>query len=154
MLLFGTLQERYNLAVSSLYDIARGAIGGTLRWGIVAGLISVATASLTGCGNGSKPVDRNIGPSHVVKVKVNREGLIWLNDQPVTIDELKTSLVKASQSPGSAVWYYREDAAGEAHPNAMLVLNSIVESKLPVRMSTRPDFSDSVGPDGSSHPPQ
>ena len=110
-------------------------------------------ALLTGCSKDQKPMGLNVDPSHVAKIKVNREGVVSLNDQQVTIDELKASLLKISRSPGSAVWYYRENPAGEPHPNAALVLNAIMDSKLPVRLSAKPDFSDSVGPDGRSQLP-
>ena len=96
---------------------------------------------------------RNVDPAHIAKIKVNREGVISLNDQPVTIEELKASLLKIAQSSGSAVFYYRENSAEKQHhPNAVLVLNAIVGARLPVRLSSKPDFSDWVGPDGVSHP--
>jgi hypothetical protein len=94
----------------------------------------------------------NIDPAHSAKIKVSREGVISLNDQPVTVEELKTLLLKIAQSPGSAVSYYRENSAGKQyHPNAVLTLNAIVGARLPVRLSSKPDFSDWVGPDGVSH---
>ena len=36
----------------------------------------------------------NVDPAHIAKIKVSREGVISLNDQPVTIEELKASLLK------------------------------------------------------------
>ena len=88
-------------------------------------------------------------PSHVVKIKVNRDGHIVMNDEPATLEQVKVSLSKLSQSGDGAIWYYRENAGGEPHPNAMLVLQAIVDAKLPVRLSTKPDFSDSAAPDAS-----
>jgi hypothetical protein len=102
-------------------------------------------ALLSGC---SKPAAPGIDTARITKIKVNHDGIILLNDEAVTIEALKVSLSKLGQTAGSAVWYYRENPAGEPHPNAMLVLQAIVDAKLPVRLSTKPDFSDSVGPDG------
>lgn len=144
----------YNLQVRLFCGSARNTLGRILLFGMIAGLVWVSMTMLTGCNDGPKPMGMKVDPSHVAKIKVNREGVISLNDQPVTIDELKSSLLKISQSPGSGVWYYRENPAGEPHPNAMLVLSAIVESKLPVRLSTKPDFSDSVGPGSTSQPPR
>jgi hypothetical protein len=96
----------------------------------------------------------NIDLARITKIKVNRDGVILLNDEAVTIEALKDSLAKVGQSAGSAVWYYRDNPAGEPHPNAMLVLQAIVNAKLPVRLSTKPDFSDFVGADGPSPSPR
>src|SRR3954471_24409909 len=73
-------------------------------------------------------------PSHIVKIRVNRDGQIVMNDEPVTLEQVKSSLSKLSQSGDGAVWYYRENAGAEPHPNAMLVLQAIVDAKLPVRL--------------------
>ncbi len=116
-------------------------------FGIVLGI-----TQLGGCSKGRKAAA--LDTACVAKIKVNRDGLILLNDETVTIESLKASLSKLSQSAGSVVWYYRENATSEPHPNAMLVLEAIVEAKLPVRLSTKPDFSDSTGRDGPSDQPR
>src|SRR5262245_59677185 len=107
-----------------------------------------AVALLTRCSADRKTPS----PAHIVKIKVNRDGQILVNDQTTTLEQVKSSLSKLSQSGDDAVWYYRENAGGEPHPNAMLVLQAIVNAKLPVRLSTKPDFSDTVGPDGALEP--
>src|SRR5438067_1539410 len=114
--------------------------------------LMLGTTVFTGCSKGPKSPALNVDPAHVAKVKVNREGAISLNDKPLTIEELKASLLEIAKSPGSAVWYSRENSAGKNHPNAALVMNAIVSARLPVRLSSKPDFSDWVGPDGISHP--
>jgi biopolymer transport protein ExbD len=111
-------------------------------------------ALFNGCSKTSKPPSPNVDLARITKIKVNRDGVILLNDEAVTIEALKDSLAKVGQSAGSAVWYYRDSPAGEPHPNAMLVLQAIVDAKLPVRLSTKPDFSDFVGADGRSPSPR
>ena len=86
----------------------------------------LATTVFSGCSKSPKSTALNVDPAHIAKITVNLEGEISLNDQPVTIEELKASLLKTAQLPGSAVSYYRENSAGNHHPNAVLVLNPIV----------------------------
>jgi hypothetical protein len=100
---------------------------------------------LGGCNRAPKSATPDLDVARITKIKVNRYGVILLNDDAVTIQALRASLSKLGRSAGSVVWYYRENPAGEPHPNAMLVLQAIVDAKLPVKLSTKPDFSDSVG---------
>src|SRR5260370_35219663 len=95
--------------------------------------IMLGTTVFAGCSKSPKSTALNVDPAHVAKVKVNREGAISLNDKPVTIEELKASLLEIAKSPGSAVWYSRENSAGKDHPNAALVMNAIVMARLPVQ---------------------
>jgi hypothetical protein len=125
--------------------------GFTMRTLVNAAIVLTA-ALLCTCNRDRQPTTPD--SAHIAKIKVNRDGIIRLDDQPVTIDALRASLLKLSQSADAAVWYYRENSAGEPHPNAVLVLQAIVDSRLPVKLSTRPDFSDSVGPGGASNPPR
>src|SRR5579864_590282 len=118
------------------------------------GPLLAGMALFNGCSKTSKPPSPNVDLARITKIKVNRYGVILLNDEAVTIEALKDSLAKVGQSAGSAVWYYRDNPAGEPHPNAMLVLQAIVDAKLPVRLSTKPDFSDFVGADGRSPSPR
>ena len=46
------------------------------------------------------------------------------------------------------MWYYREPTA-EPHPIVTQVLEAITDAKLPISLSTEPDFSTVVGADGS-----
>ena len=87
----------------------------------------------------------------VVKVKVTTGGDITADGHSVTLDQLAVKLAELKQV-GGAVWYYRERSAGEPHPNAMKVIALVIENKLPVRLSTKPDFSDAVDDKGVSHP--
>ena len=90
----------------------------------------------------------------MAKIRITQDGVISLDDKTVSLDELKAGLSKLKQSLGSSVWYYRENAAAKPHPNAMEALKIIVAAKLPIRLSTKRDFSDSIGPDGRPHPAQ
>jgi biopolymer transport protein ExbD len=87
----------------------------------------------------------------VLKIKVTSGGDITADGEPVTLEQLATKLTALKQV-GGKVWYYRENPAGEPHPNAMKVIEQVVENKLPIRLSTKPDFSDAVDDKGVSHP--
>ena len=72
----------------------------------------------------------------VAKVKVNQTGTIYLNGKVVTIEALKQEFARLKQGNG-AVWYYRENPQGEPPPQAMAVIQAIVDAHLPVRLTER-----------------
>jgi biopolymer transport protein ExbD len=116
-------------------------------------LFLIACVSALGsCQSSSRPVNRDIANGPVAKIRITQDGVVSLDDKTVSLDELKAALSTLKQSSGSSVWYYRENAAAQPHPNAMEALRIIVAAKLPIRLSTKPDFSDFVGADGRSHP--
>ena len=86
--------------------------------------------------------------TNVAKVGAYEDGRITLNGRAVSIEEIRGAFAELSRN-GGAVWYYREAADSEPHPNAMLVVEAIVNARLPVSMSTKSDFSDVVLPDGT-----
>ncbi len=43
------------------------------------------------------------------------------------------------------VWYYREAGQQELPPIALDVMKAVVETRFPIRLSSRPDYSDSIG---------
>jgi hypothetical protein len=89
------------------------------------------------------------GPARgpVVKLRVYKDGRVTLDDHPATMSEVRDALDRLRSERGS-VLYYREAGQEEPPPVAMEVMHAIVEARLPVRLSSRPDFSDAIGPDG------
>jgi hypothetical protein len=83
----------------------------------------------------------------VLKVAVMADGRIAVNGAPATMQSLRESLKKLSQQKG-LVWYYREEANKEGPPVVKQVVQAIIDARLPVRFSSRPDYSDVIGPDG------
>ena len=130
-------------------------------------LIAIAfltTLMLVSCGSeGSKPNKQVVEPilpntpadmgapsknkPNIAKVKVLADGTILLNDKKVTIDDLNIAFNKLKNKNG-VVWYYRENAEGQPPPQSMAVIKTVVEAKLPIKLSTKPDFSDSIGLNG------
>jgi hypothetical protein len=80
-----------------------------------------------------------------LKVSVLATGELRLNGEPVTLTALGRAMAEAVK-PETVVWYYRENPAGEPPPVAVEVMKLITANKLSVRLSTSPDFSDSVAP--------
>ena len=76
--------------------------------------------------------------TEISKVKVDRAGTIYLNGKVATIESLKQEFARLKHANG-AVWYYRENSQGEPPPEAMAVIQAIIDAHLPVRLMER-DF--------------
>ncbi|MBZ5580495.1 MAG: hypothetical protein LAP40_28415 [Acidobacteriia bacterium] len=85
----------------------------------------------------------------ILKVSVLTNGDVLLDGDPVTLSGLAEAM-DAGPKEGTAIWYYRENAGGEAPPAAMRVMKLITERRLPVRLSAKSDFSDTVTPETAS----
>jgi biopolymer transport protein ExbD len=96
-----------------------------------------------GAGAKAKPVD--------VKVAIFADGSITVDGKPAALEELAKHLESTKNASGT-VWYFREAANDEPHPNAMKVMELVLNNRLPITLSTKPDFSDVVGPDGIPRP--
>lgn len=74
-------------------------------------------------------------------------GRMTVDGAPATLASLRDALKKLSKENG-VVWYYREAATSEPPPIAQQVIQAIIEARLPIRLSSRPDYSDAIGMDG------
>ena len=110
-----------------------------------------------GCQRAESPAGDPAAPaaaapvSPIIKISALANGEILLDGQPCSLDDLAGRLAEA-QKINAEVYYFREAADQEPHPNAMKVVQLIVENRLPVSLSTRPDFSDYVDANGHSRP--
>jgi hypothetical protein len=98
---------------------------------------------LGGC---SKPATPSNAPSFdapVLKFAVLADGRLTVNGASSTIPTFRESLRRLSEKHG-VVWYYREDGQQAPPPIAKEVIQAVIDAKLPVRLSSRPDYSDSV----------
>ena len=87
----------------------------------------------------------------VARIGVSATGEIFLDGARTTLDALRQELALLRARNG-VVWYHREAAGGDPPPQAMAVIQLVIEHRLPISMSSRPDFSDVVHPDGSVAP--
>jgi hypothetical protein len=83
----------------------------------------------------------------ILKIAVMADGRMTMDGSPTTIDSLRMSLKRLADQKG-AVWYYRE--AGQSAPpsESAEIMKAVIENHLPIRLSSRPDYSDAIGSDG------
>ena len=74
-----------------------------------------------------------------------------MDAKPATFEQLEAALARVKEANGQ-VWYYRESAGGQPPAAAMQVIQRIVALKVPISLSSKPDFSDWVDAKGVSHP--
>jgi hypothetical protein len=89
--------------------------------------------------------------SVVGKIAVLQNGHVSFDGKAVTIEQLRAKLSQLRARNG-VVWYYREAAQKEPPAIADQVIQAIIDKKLPVSLSTKPDFSTVVSSDGSVKP--
>jgi len=89
--------------------------------------------------------------ARVARIRVSGAGEIWCNDTRTTLDSLRGMLAELRAGNGS-VWYHRETGIADPSPEAMAVVQLVIELRLPISLSTKPDFSDMVRSDGSVVP--
>ena len=86
-----------------------------------------------------------------LKISVLASGAILLDGQPGDLELLDAALERAKQDHGQ-VWYYRELAGAPPPAAGLAVIQRVVQRKLPISLSSKPDFSDWVDGQGVSHP--
>ena len=74
---------------------------------------------------------REVG--EIAKVKVDRAGRIYFNGRIVTLENLKRDLSRLHKVNG-AVWYHRENPHQDPPPEALAVLQAIIDARLPVKL--------------------
>ena len=83
----------------------------------------------------------------ILKIALLADGQITMNGSPTTIDSLRASLKRVAHQKG-VVWYYREAGQDPAPPIYAEIMSAVIENHLPIRLSSRPDYSDAIGSDG------
>ena len=87
----------------------------------------------------------------IAKVTALSSGSLLLNGKPSDLKSIDAEFGRIKAAKGE-VWYYRENPRAGPHPNAMAVIELVVKHQLPISLSTKPDFSDTVDRDGRSRP--
>jgi len=83
----------------------------------------------------------------ILKITVMADGRITVDGSPATIESLQVSFKRLAEQKG-IVWYYREASEAKAPPESAKVIQAVIENRLRIRLSSRPDFSDAIGWDG------
>ena len=88
----------------------------------------------------------------IAKVSVSAAGGLTLNGKQADLKAIEAEFRKLQAARG-AVWYYRENGkTQEPTPQALAVLQLVVKYKLPISMSSKPDYSDYIDDDGYPQP--
>ena len=112
----------------------------------------VTITTMLMCGNVSaqeKTVQFN--ETIVGKLTVLQNGHVIFNGQAVTIEQLRPKLTELAEQNG-VVWYYREAPEKEPPAVSRQVIQAVIDNKLPISFSTKPDFSTVALPDGTIKP--
>jgi hypothetical protein len=81
----------------------------------------------------------------VLKIAVYADGRLTVDGAASSMSELRETLARLKDRHG-VVWYYREATQDPPPRVAPDVMKAVVDARLPIRLSTRSDYSDSVGP--------
>ena len=90
-------------------------------------------------------------PDGTIKISVFRDGSVKIDGVAMELQAAVERIGQADATQTKAL-YYREAGQEEPHPNAMTILKAVTDARLPVMLSTEPDFSTLVGPDGQPRP--
>lgn len=80
----------------------------------------------------------------VLKVAVMSDGRITIDGSPATIDSVREALKRLAEQKG-VVWYYREAPEATGPPESRAIIQAVIENRLSIRLSSRPDYSDAIG---------
>jgi hypothetical protein len=106
----------------------------------ISGLVSLL---LSGCGK-QPTAESPLNPdTPALKVAVLADGRLTVDGKACSIDELRASLEVLRVKHG-VIWYYRESGPQKS---AMDVMKVVLGAQLPIRLSSRPDYSDSINSD-------
>ena len=87
----------------------------------------------------------------ILKIQVFKTGKVKADGAEISLTELAKKLDLLKEKRG-VVWYYREAVSEEPPPQATEIVKMIIERKLPISMSSKPDFSDYTDEKGKSRP--
>jgi hypothetical protein len=83
------------------------------------------------------------GSPRILRIAVPREGELTLDGVPTSFDALGPALREMAKSNGE-VWYYDEGGKDEPQSNSLKVLSALSKYHVPLRVSTKSDFSDLI----------
>jgi hypothetical protein len=101
-------------------------------------------------GSSSEGIDKSklsMPDSPYIRVYINKSGVIALDGKAATFDEAGKAFAVLAKRKG-VVLYARESPEEEPHPNAVKVLNLVIQNKLPVRLCMTMDCSDAIDANG------
>ena len=89
-----------------------------------------------------------------IRIKIAGDGEIVVDDAPLTLEQFQAR-INACDPTKTIVWYFRENPdAATPPPTAMQVLGIVMTRRIPISLSSKPDFSDVIDDKGVSRPRQ
>jgi len=92
----------------------------------------------------------DIDASVVAKIVVKEDGSVLFDGRKIELREIDALLTPIKEKKG-VVWYYRANPQSEPPPTAMEALKAIMAKRVPIKLFSKEDFSESVGVDGKPH---
>jgi hypothetical protein len=86
-----------------------------------------------------------------VEVKVLSDGSLFVDGKPATLESIDRRFAALARVNG-VVWYYRESGKSEPPAVATKVIALVIKHRLPISLSSQPDFSDTIDDQGLSRP--
>ena len=126
-------------------------------------VLSLASCGRRGSGDGSRvdttivstPLPAPAASAPILRISITRDAKVYADGRAVTLPGLD-SLFAALKAIKGVVWYYQEASArGPAAKQASVitsVLDAVIRHQLPVRLSSKPDFSDAALERGQARP--
>ena len=127
------LTRQIRLVLGRLFDVRAHVIKRLAA--IIVGMTVLATSA------GAEPP--------LAKISALASGKTLLNGKPSDLTALEREFERLQKLKGE-VWYYRENAQAEPRPEAMAIIKLVLKYKLPISMSSKPDFSDYIDANGIS----
>jgi hypothetical protein len=98
----------------------------------------------------AKQQDRNRHaqlPGPVMKISLDEDDTVYVDGSPSSIPALRESLKGLKESHG-VVCLFRRPPVEKPSPGLREVFDLVMQARISMRFSRRPDFSDAIGPDG------
>ena len=87
----------------------------------------------------------------IVRISVARSGEVAIDGVAAAPQDLAAALDRV-KNDGGAVYYYREAPQAPPTDQQLTVFKTIIDARVPIRLSAKPDFSDFVDDSGAPHP--
>ncbi len=114
-------------------------------------IILCFTIFIVGCKKRRDEQMQNINKEIILKISVSQSGKVFVNNSESSLQDIEKRLLEIKDRNG-VVWYYRENPQEEPTGIAMEIIELIVKYKVPISLSSEPDFSDIIDEHGASHP--
>jgi hypothetical protein len=115
-------------------------------------LLAFSLPVLTGCskkGDAGAEAAQAAGASRLV---LSEDGELSLDDEALTMDALPAKIGEV-KARGGSIWYHRAGPRDQRPPEAMQVLNILVEAQVPVQLYEDAEFTRPLGMNGGNAPP-